>query len=65
MGMIGENGVKEKLFNMGSFLKEISESFGGKGGGALDFGQGFISDLFIDPNRIKMLILEKLNLKFK
>ena len=65
MGMIGENGVKEKLFNMGSFLKEISESFGGKGGGALDFGQGFISDLSIDPNRLKMLILEKLNLKFK
>jgi len=65
MGMIGEKGVNEKIFNMGSFLKEISENFGGKGGGALDFGQGFISDLSIDLNRLKTLTYEKLNLKFK
>ena len=65
MGMVGEKGVNEKVFNMGSFLKEISENLGGKGGGALDFGQGFISDLSIDSTKLKMLILDKLNLRFK
>ncbi|TFG25478.1 MAG: alanine--tRNA ligase [Promethearchaeota archaeon] len=61
MGMIGEKGVKEKIFNIGDFLKEISGKFGGKGGGALDFGQGFINDLSINTKQLKSHILEKLN----
>jgi alanyl-tRNA synthetase len=60
MGMIGEKGVDEKIFNMGNLLKEISENFDGKGGGGLDFGQGFIRDLSISLNELKTLIIDKI-----
>jgi len=61
MGMMGEKGVKEKIFNMGNFLREISEQFDGKGGGGLDFGQGYISDVSLNIKELKNQIIQKLD----
>ncbi|TFG26173.1 MAG: hypothetical protein EU532_10600, partial [Promethearchaeota archaeon] len=50
LGMLGENPSKSSELNMGEIIQDCVVNFGGKGGGRLDYGQGFIpkNDLNID-----------------
>ena len=42
LGMLGEKPSKSSEFNIGNFIRDCVLNFGGKGGGRLDYGQGFI-----------------------
>jgi alanyl-tRNA synthetase len=60
LAMEGEKPHKELPLNIGDFIREIVEKFGGKGGGKKDYGQGFINDQNLDVNDVKTFILDKL-----
>ncbi|MHA2282239.1 MAG: alanine--tRNA ligase [Promethearchaeota archaeon] len=65
LAMEGEKPFKESTLNIGDFVKECVERFGGKGGGKKDHGQGFIDNQDLKINEVKTFILDKLNLKEK
>ena len=44
LGMMRQQPSHKLSFNMGSFIKSISQKFNGKGGGSIDYGQGFIEN---------------------
>ncbi|MFX0140493.1 MAG: DHHA1 domain-containing protein, partial [Candidatus Hodarchaeota archaeon] len=63
LGMMGTKPFKESVFNIGDFVKECVENFGGKGGGKKDYGQGFITDKDLSVDAIKSYIMNKLNIE--
>ena len=62
IGMLGANPSKELDFNMGSFVRDCVSNFGGKGGGNVEYGQGFIDDLDLNVADVLSYINEKLNI---
>jgi len=62
LGMEGDKPSQQSELNIGNFIKECVVSFGGKGGGRKDFGQGFISNKDVDIDEIKNYIVKKLNI---
>jgi alanyl-tRNA synthetase len=63
LAMEGEKPNKESTLNIGDFVKDCVEKFGGKGGGKKDYGQGFINNKNLGINEVKTYILDNLNLK--
>ncbi|MFX1324728.1 MAG: alanine--tRNA ligase, partial [Promethearchaeota archaeon] len=57
IGMEGDLPIKRSVLNMGDFIKETVINFGGKGGGRMDFGQGFISNKNVEIDDIKQYII--------
>jgi len=53
LGMMGQQPSNKLNLNMGSFIKDISEQFDGKGGGSVDYGQGFIK---YNKNKVTKLL---------
>jgi hypothetical protein len=43
MGMSGSNVPPELKINIGNIVSTVVNHYDGKGGGSLDYGQGFIS----------------------
>jgi alanyl-tRNA synthetase len=62
LAMEGDKPKRESTLNIGSFVKECVEKFGGKGGGKKDYGQGFINNANLSIDEVKIYILSKLNL---
>ena len=60
LGMMGQQPSNKLNLNMGSFIKGISEKFNGKGGGSIDYGQGFIKDCQIEGIDFIHMIREEL-----
>jgi len=60
LGMMGNQPSNKFNLNMGSFIKDISERFSGKGGGSIDYGQGFIKGHKIEENELLSIIREEL-----
>ena len=63
LGMMGQQPLKKLNFNMGSFIKSISEKFSGKGGGSIDYGQGFIEKMKVETAELLEIIKEELEKK--
>ncbi len=61
LAMEGEKPLKELTLNIGDFVRECVEKFGGKGGGKKDYGQGFIEDKDLSVSEVKSYILSKLS----
>jgi alanyl-tRNA synthetase len=61
LGMMGDYPSNKLQLNMGSFIKNISERFNGKGGGSLDYGQGFMKKLDSEDSELINIIRENLN----
>ena len=62
LGMKEEDPSQLYKFNIGDFIRECVENFGGKGGGRKDFGQGFINNGNIDIDKVKNYIINKLKI---
>jgi alanyl-tRNA synthetase len=62
LGMVSKNIISELNMNIGEFVKNVVENFGGKGGGRLDYGQGLIDNMEIKPEDVISKIQEKLNI---
>ena len=62
LAMQGDKPQRESTLNIGNFIRECVEKFGGKGGGKKDYGQGFINNENLAINKVKTFILDKLNL---
>ena len=62
LAMEGDKPKRDSSLNIGSFVKECVEKFGGKGGGKKDYGQGFINNENLSIDEVKIYILNKLNL---
>lgn len=60
MGMLGPKASRELDINLGNSIREIISHFGGKGGGSLEFFQGFIGNKDLEPEQIKNYIKKKL-----
>ncbi|MFX1299195.1 MAG: alanine--tRNA ligase-related protein, partial [Promethearchaeota archaeon] len=60
IGMLGQNPSADLEFNIGSFIKDCVNNFGGKGGGRKDYGQGFITGNDLKINKILKYIEKKL-----
>jgi alanyl-tRNA synthetase len=60
LAMEGDKPQELSKLNIGDFIRECVEKFGGKGGGKKDYGQGFISNKNLEINEVKSFILEKL-----
>ena len=52
IGMLGTNPSKELDFSMGTFVRDCVSNFGGKGGGNVEYGQGFIDDLDLNVSDV-------------
>ncbi|UCD00504.1 MAG: alanine--tRNA ligase [Promethearchaeota archaeon] len=61
LGMTSTKPFEESEFNIGNFVKECVEIYGGKGGGKKDYGQGFINDKNLSVDEVKSYIIDKLN----
>jgi alanyl-tRNA synthetase len=59
-GMLGPKAAKDGQFNMGNFISETVKSFGGKGGGRMDYGQGFVARNKAKVYDIKKYVDERL-----
>ena len=62
LAMEGDKPKRDSSLNIGSFVRECVEKFGGKGGGKKDYGQGFINNENLSIDEVKIYILNKLNL---
>ncbi len=62
LGMVSKNIVNELNLNIGNFVKEVVEHFGGNGGGRADYGQGLIDNKDIDSSDVINKMKEKLNI---
>ncbi|MCK4384471.1 MAG: hypothetical protein KAW66_14315, partial [Candidatus Lokiarchaeota archaeon] len=62
LGMISKNIVNELNLNIGDFIKEVVEHFGGKGGGRADYGQGLIDNMETYSADVIIKMKEKLNI---
>jgi alanyl-tRNA synthetase len=60
LGMMRQQPSNKLSFNMGSFIKSISQNFNGKGGGSIDYGQGFIENPKIKGKELIHLIRKNL-----
>ncbi len=58
IGMLGARAIEEGVFNMGKFIRETVEHFGGRGGGKIDFGSGSAANISMDA--IKNYVNKKL-----
>ncbi len=61
IGMLGTNPSKELNFNMGSFVRDCVSNFDGKGGGNVEYGQGFIENKTLNVRDVITYINNKLN----
>jgi len=61
IGMLGVNPSKELDFNIGSFVRDCVSNFGGKGGGNVEYGQGFIENETLNVKDVITYINNKLN----
>ncbi|MFX1337540.1 MAG: alanine--tRNA ligase [Promethearchaeota archaeon] len=57
-GMLGPKATEDGSFNMGKFIRETVDHFGGKGGGKIDFGSGSAPNVTMDE--IKKYVNKKL-----
>ena len=62
LGMVSKNIVNDLHLNIGEFVKEVVEDFGGKGGGSKDYGQGLIDIMDTNLSDVINKIKEKLNI---
>ncbi|MFW9989024.1 MAG: alanine--tRNA ligase [Candidatus Odinarchaeota archaeon] len=62
LGMEGELPLQKSELNIGDFIKECVQKFGGKGGGRKEFGQGFISNKDVTIDEVKKYIIAKFNI---
>ncbi|MFX0074836.1 MAG: alanine--tRNA ligase [Candidatus Hermodarchaeota archaeon] len=62
LGMVSKNIVNKLDLNIGDFVKEVVEHYGGKGGGSVDYGQGLIESMNIQSESVISKIKEKLNM---
>ena len=60
--MVSKNIVSDLHLNIGEFVKEVVEHFGGKGGGSTDYGQGLIGIKDTKLSDVIKKIKEKLNI---
>ncbi len=56
LGMMGKNASNKLKINIGAFIKDISLKLNGKGGGSIDYGQGFINNLHIEGTELLNII---------
>lgn len=63
LGMMGQQPSNKLDFSLGSFIKNISEKFNGKGGGSIDYGQGFIDKTKVKGTDLIHIIREELRKK--
>jgi len=62
LAMLGDKPKRKDILNIGYFVREVVEKFGGKGGGKKDYGQGFINNENLGIEKVKAYIFDKLNL---
>ncbi len=60
MGMLGAIPAKNGDFDMGIFISNAVSKFGGKGGGKIDYGQGFINKKDVNSQTIQNHITQQL-----
>ncbi len=60
LGMMGQQPSNKLKLNMGSFIKNFSKRFNGKGGGSIDYGQAFIKDRKSKGSELLNIIREDL-----
>ncbi len=58
-GMVGPEAAKKVNINMGTFVRETTVAFNGKGGGKPDYGQGFIGKESATTNTIVEYVKKK------
>ena len=61
IGMLGNNPSKTLEFNMGTFVRDCVSNFGGKGGGNVEYGQGFIENETLNVKDVITYINNKLD----